>query len=207
MSIPVEEVKKMETLVTDVNQQRIEDAVRVILESIGEDPSREGLLDTPKRVAKMYKEICSGLHSDPTNHLEVVFHEDSHEEMVMVKDISFYSMCEHHLVPFMGKVHICYIPKSGNVVGLSKLARVVEGYAQRPQVQERLTTQVVNAVHEKLNAKGAFVVIEAEHLCMAMRGIKKPGAITVTSSARGVFEKEYHLQERALAFINRSHNK
>ncbi len=168
-----------------VDQPRIERAVREILLAIGEDPDRDGLLQTPSRVAKSYTEIFAGLHQNPSDLLATTFDLD-HEEMVLVKDISFYSTCEHHLVPFHGTAHIGYIPShEGKVTGLSKLARLVEVYARRPQVQERLTTQIVDALMTNLQPRGAIVVIECEHLCMSMRGVRKPGAKTVTSAVRG----------------------
>ncbi|MDN3482506.1 GTP cyclohydrolase I FolE [Arthrobacter sp. APC 3897] len=168
-----------------VDQPRIEKAIREILLAIGEDPDRDGLQDTPKRVAKSYAEIFAGLHQDPADLLATTFAIE-HEEMVLVKDISFFSTCEHHLVPFHGTAHIGYIPsQEGLVTGLSKLARLVEVYARRPQVQERLTTQIVEALMDNLNPRGAIVVIECEHLCMSMRGVRKPGAKTVTSAVRG----------------------
>ncbi|MBO0896829.1 GTP cyclohydrolase I FolE [Arthrobacter sp. zg-ZUI10] len=168
-----------------VDQPRIEKAIREILLAIGEDPDREGLQDTPKRVAKSYAEIFAGLHQDPADLLATTFAIE-HEEMVLVKDIPFFSTCEHHLVPFHGTAHIGYIPShDGLVTGLSKLARLVEVYARRPQVQERLTTQIVEALMDNLNPRGAIVVIECEHLCMSMRGVRKPGAKTVTSAVRG----------------------
>jgi GTP cyclohydrolase IA len=170
---------------SEVDQPRIERAVREILAAIGEDPDRDGLLDTPRRVAAAYVEFFAGLHQDPKDVLSVTFELD-HEELVLVKDISFYSTCEHHLVPFHGSAHIGYIPSDeGKITGLSKLARLVEIYARRPQVQERLTTQIVDALMEHLQPKGAIVVIECEHMCMSMRGIRKPGAKTVTSAVRG----------------------
>ena len=168
-----------------VDQPRIERAVREILAAIGEDPDRDGLLETPKRVARAYAEFFAGLHQDPKDVLSTTFDLD-HEELVLVKDIPFYSTCEHHLVPFHGLAHIGYIPsEDGKITGLSKLARLVEIYARRPQVQERLTTQIVDALMEHLQPKGAIVVIACEHLCMSMRGIRKPGAKTVTSAVRG----------------------
>ncbi|WP_104102869.1 GTP cyclohydrolase I FolE [Arthrobacter sp. 08Y14] len=168
-----------------VDQPRIEKAIREILLAIGEDPDREGLQDTPKRVAKSYAEIFAGLHQDPADLLATTFAIE-HEEMVLVKDIPFFSTCEHHLVPFHGTAHIGYIPsQDGLVTGLSKLARLVEVFARRPQVQERLTTQIVEALMDNLNPRGAIVVIECEHLCMSMRGVRKPGAKTVTSAVRG----------------------
>ncbi|MGY5319642.1 GTP cyclohydrolase I FolE [Neomicrococcus lactis] len=168
-----------------IDQERIAKAVREILEAIGEDPDRDGLQETPARVAKSYAEIFAGLHMDPKEILSKSFDID-HEEMVLVKDIAFYSTCEHHLVPFHGKAHVGYIPGTdGRVTGLSKLARLVDLYARRPQVQERLTTQIVEAIEELLEPRGAIVVVECEHLCMSMRGVRKPGAMTVTSAVRG----------------------
>ncbi|MCW2131081.1 GTP cyclohydrolase I FolE [Arthrobacter sp. VKM Ac-2550] len=170
---------------SSIDLPRIERAVREILIAVGEDPDREGLVETPRRVAKSYAEVFAGLHQDPADLLATTFDID-HEEMVLVKDIPFYSTCEHHLVPFHGTAHIGYIPShEGKVTGLSKLARLVEVYARRPQVQERLTTQIVDALMEHLEPKGAIVVIECEHMCMSMRGVRKPGAKTVTSAVRG----------------------
>lgn len=168
-----------------VDQSRIEAAVREILLAIGEDPDRSGLQDTPRRVARAYAEVFAGLHQDPSELLATTF-DIGHSEMVLVKDIPFYSTCEHHLVPFHGVAHVGYIPGAeGKVTGLSKLARLVDLYARRPQVQERLTTQVVEALVDHLNPAGAIVVIECEHLCMSMRGVRRPGAKTVTSAVRG----------------------
>ncbi|TKV28914.1 GTP cyclohydrolase I FolE [Arthrobacter sp. NamB2] len=168
-----------------VDQLRIQRAVREILAAIGEDPDRDGLLETPKRVAKAYAEMFAGLHQDAGEVLSTSF-DINHQELVLVKDIPFYSTCEHHLVPFHGSAHVGYIPsEDGRVTGLSKLARLVEVYARRPQVQERLTTQIVDAMMEYLKPKGAIVVIECEHMCMSMRGVRKPGAKTVTSAVRG----------------------
>lgn len=175
--------------VTDkkVDLKRLEAAVKEILISIGEDPERDGLINTPSRVAKMYAEVFAGLREDPEHHLEVQF-EAGHDEMVMVRDISFYSMCEHHLLPFVGQAHVAYVPgEEGKITGLSKLARLVEAYARRPQVQERLTGQVADKLMKVLNPKGALVVIEAEHQCMSMRGVQKPGSLTITSAVRGLF--------------------
>jgi GTP cyclohydrolase IA len=175
--------------VTDkkVDIKRLEAAVKEILISIGENPERDGLLNTPSRVAKMYSEVFAGLREDPEHHLEVQF-EAGHDEMVMVRDISFYSMCEHHLLPFVGQAHVAYVPgEEGRITGLSKLARLVEAYARRPQVQERLTGQVADKLMKVLNPKGALVVIEAEHQCMSMRGVQKPGSLTITSAVRGLF--------------------
>jgi GTP cyclohydrolase I len=167
---------------------KIEEGVRLILEGIGEDSSREGLLETPERVARMYKELFCGLHQTPEHLFEKTFNE-RHHEMVVIKDIPLYSICEHHLVPFIGKAHIAYIPgEAGKLCGLSKLARLVDVYAKRPQIQERLTSQIADTIERELEAGGVLVVIEAEHLCMSMRGVKKPGTITSTSALRGYFE-------------------
>ncbi|PVE16937.1 GTP cyclohydrolase I FolE [Arthrobacter sp. Bz4] len=175
----------LEAAGSPVDQPRIQRAVREILAAIGEDPDRDGLVETPKRVAKAYAEFFAGLHQDPAEILSTTFEID-HEELVLVKDIPFYSTCEHHLVPFHGSAHIGYIPSAeGRVTGLSKLARLVEVFARRPQVQERLTTQIVEALMTHLQPKGAIVVIECEHMCMSMRGVRKPGAKTVTSAVRG----------------------
>lgn len=183
-----------------LDQSKIETAVRMILEAIGEDPDREGLRDTPARVARMYREIFCGLWEDPEVHLEKTFSED-HEEMVIVKDIPLYSMCEHHLLPFYGKAHVAYIPREGNVTGLSKLARVVEGFAKRPQLQERLTSQIADTIMRRLNAKGVLVVLEAEHMCMTFRGVRKPGSKTVTSAVRGLFQKSEATRAEAFSLI------
>jgi len=181
--------------------EKIEEAVRLILEAIGEDPEREGLRDTPRRVARMYSEVFAGLQEDPSRHLHVQFSED-HEEMVIVKDIPVYSMCEHHLVPFYGKAHVAYIPKRGKVTGLSKLARVVEGFARRPQLQERLTSQIADTVMDVLDPRGVLVVIEAEHMCMTMRGVKKPGSQTLTSAVRGIFKTSQATRAEGFALIH-----
>ncbi|MEM6655159.1 MAG: GTP cyclohydrolase I FolE [Planctomycetota bacterium] len=170
----------------DVDLPAIEDAVRVILKAVGEDPQRPGLLDTPRRVAKMYAEMFSGLHVDPARHLKVTFPEE-YDELVLVRDIPFTSMCEHHLLPFSGTAHIGYLP-NGVVTGLSKLARVVEEVARRPQVQERLTQQIADMIQTELGVTGVAVVVQAEHSCMSIRGVKKPGSETVTSALRGVFK-------------------
>jgi len=184
-----------------VDQPRIEAAVREILAAIGEDPDREGLLDTPARVARMYAEICSGLHEDPTRHLRTSFEAD-HDEMVMVRDIPLYSLCEHHLAPFIGTAHVAYIPNDdGRVIGLSKFARLIDGFARRPQVQERLTSQVADALQASLDPKGVMVVMEAEHLCMSMRGVRKAGSSTVTSAVRGLFRASVATREEAMRFI------
>ncbi|MBO8177491.1 MAG: GTP cyclohydrolase I FolE [Bacillus sp. (in: Bacteria)] len=184
----------------EINRAQIEEAVRLILEAIGEDPHREGLLDTPKRVAKMYEEVFAGLNQDPKEYFETIFSED-HEEVVLVKDIPFYSMCEHHLVPFFGRAHVAYIPRNGRVTGLSKLARAVEAVARRPQLQERITATVADAIMEKLEPHGVMVVVEAEHMCMTMRGVKKPGSKTVTTAVRGVFEEDHVKRSEILSFI------
>jgi len=187
----------------EIDQPRIEAAVKEILAAIGEDPDRDGLLDTPKRVARMYAEICSGLHEQPEDHLATTF-EAGHEELVMVRDIPFYSVCEHHLIPFFGTAHVAYIPnETGRVTGLSKLARLVDGYAKRPQVQERLTRQVADAIEDSLTPRGVMVVMEAEHLCMSMRGVRKPGATTVTSSVTGIFRANEATRMEAMRFIER----
>ena len=184
----------------NVNLEQIEKAVKEILIAVGEDPNRDGLLDTPKRVAKMYKEMFAGLHEEPGVHLEKIF-EEEHEDVVLVKDIPFHSMCEHHLVPFYGKAHIAYIPKNGKITGLSKFARLLESVAKRPQVQERITQTVANLIEEKLDAAGVFVVIQAEHMCMSMRGIKKQGSNTVTIATRGLFEQSKEHRDEVLALI------
>ena len=184
-----------------MDNKRIEDAFREILIAIGEDPDREGLKETPSRVARMYEEIFSGLNTDPRRHMQVTFTEEQHDELVLVKDIPFYSMCEHHFVPFMGKAHVGYIPQDGSVVGLSKLARVVEEIAKRPQLQERITSEVANIIMEEINPRGVIVVIEAEHLCMSMRGVKKPGSKTVTSAVRGLFKSNSKSRSEAMSLI------
>jgi GTP cyclohydrolase I len=179
----------------------VERAVRELLEAIGEDPDRDGLVRTPSRVADMFSEIFSGLEEDPASHLTVRFDAD-HDEMVMVREIPLYSTCEHHLVPFIGKAHVAYIPgDDGRITGLSKLARLVDGFARRPQVQERLTTQIADTINEVLKPKGVLVVIEAEHLCMSMRGVRKPGSLTVTSAVRGLFKTNAATRAEAMGFI------
>lgn len=180
--------------------KKIEEAVTMILEAIGEDPHREGLRDTPRRVAYMYAEVFAGLNTEPEKQLERLFTED-HEELVLVKDIPLFSMCEHHLLPVFGTAHVAYIPRRGIVTGLSKLARVVEGYARRPQLQERLTSQIADAINKKLRPHGVLVVLEAEHMCMTMRGVNKPGAKTITSAVRGVFESNAKTRMEALSLI------
>ncbi|EMF46205.1 GTP cyclohydrolase I [Planococcus halocryophilus Or1] len=184
-----------------VDLDKIEQAVSMILEAVGEDTSREGLQDTPKRVAKMYAEVFSGLKEDPKEYFKTVFHE-GHEELVLVKDIPFYSMCEHHLVPFFGKAHIAYIPRDGVVTGLSKLARAVETVSKRPQLQERITSSIAESLMETLNPHGVYVMVEAEHMCMTMRGIKKPGAKTVTAVSRGILETDAVKRSEVITYIN-----
>ena len=182
-----------------VDKEKIRKAVRLLLEGIGEDADREGLKDTPDRVARMYEEIFGGMYEEPEEHLLKTFTADS-SDMVVEKDITFYSTCEHHLMPFYGKAHIAYIP-DGKVVGLSKLARTVEVYARRPQIQEQMTAQIADAVMEHLKPKGVMVVLSAEHMCMTMRGVKKPGSSTVTMASRGVFLQEERLQNQFLSMI------
>ena len=183
-----------------MDKLKIERAIRDILEAIGEDPDREGLIDTPKRMARMYEEIFSGVNQDESMHLETVFQE-AHEELVLVKDIPFYSVCEHHLVPFFGRAHVAYIPKGGRLTGLSKLARVVETVAKRPQLQERLTSAIADAIVNKLDPTGVLVVVEAEHMCMTMRGVKKPGSQTITSAVRGNFKADARSRAEAMSLI------
>ena len=185
----------------EVDLGRIEAAVHEILEAIGEDVDRDGLRETPARVARMYAEVCSGIHEDPDVHLVRTF-DVEHDEMVMVRDIPLYSLCEHHLLPFIGRAHVAYIPqKGGMVTGLSKLVRLVDGYSKRPQVQERLTSQVASAIQRTLDPQGTLVVLEAEHLCMSMRGVAKPGSVTVTSAVHGVFRAEVSTRLEAMRFI------
>ena len=182
---------------------KIEAGVRLILEGVGEDPEREGLLDTPARVARMYEEVLGGLEEDPSRHFDVTF-DEGHEEIVLVGDIPFYSMCEHHLAPFFGKAHVAYVPgKDGRICGISKLARLVDGFAKRPQVQERLTGQIADTLVEALHPAGVIVVLEAEHMCMSMRGVKKPGAKTTTQAVRGCFETDADARSEALSLIFR----
>ncbi len=183
-----------------VDQDKIKQAVRMMLEAIGEDPEREGLKETPERVARMYAEIFAGMHEKPEQHFQVIFSED-HDELVLIKDIPFYSMCEHHLVPFYGVAHVGYIPKDGRVIGLSKLVRAVEAVARRPQLQERITSTVADAIMKHLTPHGVVVVIEAEHMCMTMRGVKKPGSKTVTSAVRGIFATDPMARAEAFQLI------
>lgn len=183
-----------------MDRKKIKRAVRDILEAIGEKPSRKDLLETPARVAEMYEEIFAGINQDPRKELEVIL-DQKHNEIVLLKGIPLYSVCEHHLLPFVGRAHIAYIPKQGRVTGLSKLARVVDILAKRPQVQERLTTQIAEIIMTKLKPQGCMVVIEAEHMCMSMRGVKKPGTLTVTSAVRGIFQENEKTRAEALALM------
>ncbi len=182
-----------------MDHKKIEEGVRLMLEGIGENPKREGLLETPVRVARMCQELYGGMEQDASEHLEKQFHV-AHNDMVMEKDIVFYSTCEHHLLPFYGKAHVAYIP-DGKVTGLSKLARTVEVFARRPQLQERMTAQIADAIEESLHPKGVMVMVEAEHMCMAMRGVQKPGTKTVTTIARGIFSKDSSLQQAFLQMV------
>lgn len=184
-----------------VDQKKVEEAVKLMLEAIGEDTGREGLLETPNRIARMYGEIFGGLDEDAAEHLSKRFHVENNE-MVLEKDIVFYSMCEHHFMPFYGKAHVAYIP-NGEVVGLSKLARTVEVFAKRPQIQEQMTAQIADAIMEHLHPQGVMVMLEAEHMCMTMRGIKKPGSKTVTIVTRGNFEESEALQNQFFHMLNR----
>lgn len=185
------------------DQAKLEQAVRMILEAVGEDPKREGLLDTPKRVARMYEEVFSGLHKKPEDELSAIFNE-LHEEVVLVRDIPFYSMCEHHLVPFFGKAHVAYLPKNGRVTGLSKLARLVETVARRPQLQERITSTVADTLMNKVEPHGVVVMVEAEHLCMSMRGVNKPGSRTLTTAVRGIYQQDRNSREEVFSLIRQS---
>jgi GTP cyclohydrolase I len=194
---------------SDVNEKgpavdlpRIERAVREILLAVGEDPEREGLRETPARVARMYEELFAGLHTDVQDVIKV-FQEKDHDEMVLVGDIPFYSMCEHHLLPFIGKAHVLYIPREGRIVGLSKIARIVDVMSRKPQLQERLTSQIADTLVQSLNPRGVAVIVEAEHLCMTMRGIRKPGSVTVTSALRGLCKSDARSRAEAMALIGR----
>lgn len=184
-----------------MDRAMIEQGVRLILEGIGEDPSREGLLDTPRRVAAMYEEVFAGLGQDASEHFMVTFNE-GHQEMVLIRDIPLYSVCEHHLLPFLGRAHVAYVPgKDGRICGLSKIARLVDVYAKRPQVQERMTSQIADTLVAELAPQGVIVVIEAEHLCMSMRGVQKPGAVTTTSAVRGIFARNAATRAEAMSLI------
>ena len=193
--IPEESRKNMDL-------EKIEKAVRTILEGIGEDPDREGLQETPVRVARMYAEVFSGLHRDISQDIKV-FTEPGNDEMILIGDIPFYSMCEHHLLPFHGKAHVVYIPRDGKILGLSKVARIVDTLSRKPQLQERLTSEIADEIIKAVNAASVCVVIEAEHLCMTMRGIRKPGSKTVTSAMRGGCRTDARTRNEALALINR----
>ena len=183
------------------DRERIVRAVREILEAIGDDPSRDGLLRTPERVADMYVEIFAGINKDASKEMDVVF-DEGHDEMILIRQIPLYSVCEHHLLPWIGEAHVAYIPnKAGQITGLSKIARVVDTLSKRPQVQERLTTQIADAIEEALDPRGVLVILEAEHLCMTMRGIKKPGAQTVTSAIRGLFRDSEATRSEAMGLI------
>ena len=195
MQLPIESRKNMDL-------PKIEDAVRMILEAIGEDTDREGLQETPKRVARMYAEIFSGIHRDISEDVKT-FTEPGNDEMILIGDIPFYSMCEHHLLPFHGKAHVVYIPNNGKILGLSKVARMVDTLSRKPQVQERLTSEIADQIIKAVDAKSVCVVIEAEHLCMTMRGIRKPGSKTVTSAMRGGCRTDARTRNEALALINR----
>ena len=184
-----------------MDKPRIEAAVRELLIAIGEDPDREGLVETPNRVARMYEEIYAGLEEDPKKHLKI-FNEDNNDEMVIVRDILLYSICEHHLIPFIGKAHIAYIPGNGKVIGLSKLARIVNCFAKRPQLQERLTSQVADFLDENLQPQGVAVVVEAEHLCMTMRGARASGSQTRTSAMRGIMRSDARTRAEVLSLLS-----
>ena len=181
---------------------KIEHAVREILEAIGEDPDREGLQETPQRVARMYAEVFAGLHRDISKDIKT-FHGEGNDEMILIGDIPFYSMCEHHLLPFHGKAHVVYIPRDGKIFGLSKVARIVDTLSRKPQLQEKLTSEIADAIEKAVDARSVCVVLEAEHLCMTMRGIRKPGSKTVTSAMRGGCRSDIRTRNEALALINR----
>lgn len=184
-----------------VDKIRIKNAIKEILYAIGENPEREGLLDTPDRVSRMYEEIFSGLHTNPSNVIKI-FKEEHHEEMIMVKDIPLYSMCEHHLLPFVGVANVVYIPKKGNIIGLSKIARIVDIVARKPQLQERLSSEIADILMESLNPIGVAVIIEAEHLCVTMRGIKKAGSKTITSALRGLIKHDSRTRAEVMSLLN-----
>ncbi len=183
-----------------IDKKKIEKAVYSILEAIGENPEREGLKKTPERVARMYEEIFGCVGKDPGEEISVI-HEEQHDELVIVKDIPLYSVCEHHLLPFVGKAHVAYIPQKGKVTGLSKIARLVENAAKRPQLQERFVTMIADSLMQRLTPQGVLVIIEAEHLCMTMRGVKKPGSLTITSAVRGIFKTDDALRAEALSLL------
>lgn len=183
-----------------MDKEKIQRAVRDILEAIGEDPDREGLIETPRRVADMYEEIFAGIEASPQQYLKI-FNEEDSDELVVVRDIPLYSMCEHHLLPFFGKAHIAYLPADGRVIGLSKLARIVKHFASRPQLQERLTAGIADFLNEELQPRGVAVLIEAEHLCMTMRGIKAAGALTQTSALRGIIKSDARTRSEVMALL------
>lgn len=187
-----------------MDKERIEAAVTEILLAVGEDPEREGLKETPKRVAKMYEEIFSGLQDDPTRHLKIFHEPEQHNELVIVRDIPLYSVCEHHLLPFIGLAHIAYIPQKGNIIGLSKFARIVDCFARRPQVQERLTAQIADFLFDHLEPYGVAVIIEAEHLCMTMRGARAAGSKTQTSALRGIMRTDTKSRSEVMALLTGS---
>jgi GTP cyclohydrolase IA len=184
-----------------MEKEKIQKAVKALLEAVGEDPGREGLKNTPRRVADFYEEALSGFSVDPRKILTVYYEKENHEEIVLIKDIPFYSLCEHHLLPFFGKANVAYIPKKDRLLGISKLVRVVEAFSRRLQLQERLTKQIADTVMEVAKPHGAMVVVEAEHLCMTMRGVKKPGSKMITSAMRGIFLKDARTRSEALSFI------
>lgn len=187
--------------VSPIDRQRIENAVREILLAIGEDPERDGLLETPSRVARMYEECMGGLHDDPTRHLKLFSEDSGSDEMVLVRDIPLYSMCEHHLLPFIGRCHIAYIPADGRIIGLSKFARIVDSFARRPQVQERLTNMIADFINDSLHPQGVAVIIEAEHLCMTMRGARAAGSMTQTSALRGRMRSDARSRAEVLSLL------
>lgn len=205
MSIYDEDFRVPEESRKGMDLERIERAVREILIAVGEDPDREGLLETPNRVARMYGEVFSGLHRDIHKDIKI-FTETGNDEMILIGDIPFYSMCEHHLLPFHGKAHVVYVPKNGKILGLSKVARIVDTLSRKPQLQERLTSEIADTIQEAVDALSVCVVIEAEHLCMTMRGIRKPGSKTVTSAMRGGCRSDARTRSEALALINRPRN-
>ncbi len=196
------ELKKKE-----VDREKIAAAVKDILAAIGEDPEREGLVGTPMRVARMYEEILSGMEQSAETHLSVQFSEENYDDMIIVKDIPVYSMCEHHMMPFFGVAHIAYIPKNGKVTGLSKIARTVECFARRLQIQERMTAQIADAIVQVLDPHGVLVIVEAEHMCMTMRGVNKPGSVTVTSAVRGYFKTSAATRNEAIGLIHQERTK
>lgn len=205
MSVYEDDFRVPEESRKGMDLERIEKAVREILIAVGEDPDREGLLETPNRVARMYGEVFSGLHRDIKKDIKI-FTETGNDEMILIGDIPFYSMCEHHLLPFHGKAHVVYVPRNGKILGLSKVARIVDTLSRKPQLQERLTSEIADTIQEAVDALSVCVVIEAEHLCMTMRGIRKPGSKTVTSAMRGGCRSDARTRSEALALINRPRN-